>query len=192
MLIDEKSHTENGFIDEYMRQMDLKVARQNVLLSEAFIPGDHEDIVSKSKNSRADLQDFLCKLLRKEKFYKVKATYLAKKSSESPSKKPRAGKGRSEILSSFGNGGVVINISINQVYIFHKTLKEASDFFTSMSTRIDGNPILGLLIKDIMSRETIKMSSSFVKNSPDSGDFNQYDQLARHLNSTDSQFKDEL
>jgi len=60
-----------------MKLMDIKAARQNVILGDAFIPGDFEDIVHRSGNKRIDLQDYLAKILRKEKFYRVKTDYLA-------------------------------------------------------------------------------------------------------------------
>ena len=58
--------------------MDLSVARQNVIFGDAFIPGDFENIVHRTGNKRTDLQDYLSKILRKERFYRVKTDYLAK------------------------------------------------------------------------------------------------------------------
>ena len=61
-----------------MKYMDMKVARQNVIFGDAFIPGDFENIVHRTGNKRTDLQDYLSKILRKEKFYRVKTDYLSK------------------------------------------------------------------------------------------------------------------
>jgi len=47
-------------------------------MGDAFIPGNFEDIVRKTGNKRVDLQEYLNKVLRKERFYIVKTDYLAK------------------------------------------------------------------------------------------------------------------
>ena len=44
-----------NFIDYYMRLMDMKAASKNIILGDAFIPGNFEDIVHKSNNRRLDL-----------------------------------------------------------------------------------------------------------------------------------------
>jgi len=49
-ITDESSTPQQNFISDYMKQMDIKFARQNVILSDAFIPGDYEDIVHRTKN----------------------------------------------------------------------------------------------------------------------------------------------
>jgi hypothetical protein len=46
---------EGDFVEEYMKYMDLKVARQNVIFGDAFIPGDFENIVHRTGNKRTDL-----------------------------------------------------------------------------------------------------------------------------------------
>ena len=81
-----------------MRQMDMKAARENVIMGDAFIPGNFEDIVRKTKNKKEDLQDYLTKIIRKERFYRVKTDYLAKdsvKQSNGSSKKKKTKGGKS-------------------------------------------------------------------------------------------------
>lgn len=62
-------------------------------------------------------------------------------------------------MNSFTNGGILINITINKVYVFHKSLKEIEEFFTKLQKRIDENPIISELILNILSRDSIKMST---------------------------------
>jgi len=112
-------------------------------MGDAFIPGNFEDIVRKTGNKRVDLQEYLNKVLRKERFYLVKTDYLAKepsfKSSSGIKPKKNKGKGSSskKIKQSFNDftahqGTVIINITINKVYVFHKSLKEIEEFFTKI------------------------------------------------------------
>jgi uncharacterized protein (DUF2461 family) len=150
------------WIDQYMKCMDTKAARQNVVLGDAFIPGDFEDIVYRSGNKKVDLQDYLSKILRKEKFYRVKTDYLAKKRPRTVNKLAER-----DDNNSFANGGILINITINKCYVFHKSLREIEEFFTKLNKRLDDNPILLHLIQSILSRESIKMST---ENSVLSGD----------------------
>lgn len=44
------------------------------------------------------------------------------------------------------------------MYVFHKTLKEIEDFFITLQTKIDSNPIIHHLINEILNRESIKLS----------------------------------
>jgi hypothetical protein len=45
------------------------------------------------------------------------------------------------------------------VYVYHKSLREIEEFFTKLAKRIDANPVINHLIKEILSRESIKMSA---------------------------------
>jgi hypothetical protein len=75
----------------------------------------------------------LCKVLKKERFYTVKTDHLAK------------GPTGTKIDDMFGadeNLGILINITINKVYVFHKTLKEIEDFFKKIIVSIDNNPMI--------------------------------------------------
>lgn len=56
-----------------MRIMEQRVARQNLGVEGAFMAGEREDVVQLTNNKRNDLQDYLIKILRKEKFYQIKA-----------------------------------------------------------------------------------------------------------------------
>lgn len=116
-----------------MRKMDNLAARQNLVLGDAFIPGDQDDIVHRSGSKKIDLQEYMTKILKKSKFYRVKTDYLAK-----PVKK---GSSRN-VIDSFANGGILINITINKVYVFHKSLRETEDFFIKLGKRLEDNPIL--------------------------------------------------
>ena len=96
---EEEMYGEGDFVEEYMKYMDLKVARQNVIFGDAFIPGDFENIVHRTGNKRTDLQDYLSKILRKEKFYRVKTDYLAK----GPQRLEKPGSRRKETAGSAGS-----------------------------------------------------------------------------------------
>jgi len=139
------------FIDEYMLVMDSKAQRQNVILGDAFIPGDSEDIIHRSGNKRVDLQEFLTKMLKKERFFRVKTDYVAKP-------QPRTKDIKHD--TSFSNGGILINITINNVFVFHKSLSELENFFIKLQKRIDENPIISQLIRGILSRESILNKAS--------------------------------
>lgn len=132
------------FVEDYMKQMEIKATRYNFKSGDALIPGDSEDIVARSGNKKADLQDYLTKLLKKEQFYRVKVDYLQQTEFRGENMR---------------TGGVLINITINRVIVFHKTLKEIEEFFIALAKRIDDNPIISGLIKEILSRESIKMSN---------------------------------
>lgn len=67
------SFQQEDFVDDYMRIMEQRVARQNLGLAEEFMAGDREDVIQLTNNKRNDLQDYLIKILRKEKFYYIKA-----------------------------------------------------------------------------------------------------------------------
>ena len=139
-----KSTDRGDFIEDYMKQMEIKATRYHFKSGDALIPGDSEDIVARSGNKKTDLQDYLTKLLKKEQFYRVKVDYLQQTEC------------RGENIRT---GGVLINITINRVIVFHKTLKEIEEFFSALAKRIDDNPIISGLIKEILSRESIKMSN---------------------------------
>lgn len=101
-----------------MKQMDIKVANKAVISLDAFIPGDSEDIVAITGNKKQDLQEYLTKILKKEKFYRVKADYFANaRGSIKMSAKTSYAMNRSTI-----SGGVLVTITINKVYVFHKSL----------------------------------------------------------------------
>ena len=137
-------------------------------MGDAFIPGDFEDIVRKTGNKKIDLQDYLSKILRKERFYRVKTDYLAKDvqvKSSMLSFRPNTRKPKdvaeivsgSKVTGSFAsftaqNGGILINITINKVYVFHKSLKEIEEFFSKMLQCMDNNSVLLHLVREILSR----------------------------------------
>ena len=92
--------------------------------------------------------------MKKEKFYRVKTDYLANKALAPPSNTSKD----NDLLNSFNNGGILINITINKVYVFHKSLRELEEFFVKLIKRIDGNPVLTRIIFEILSRESIRLS----------------------------------
>ena len=59
---------------------------QNVIIEEAFIPGNLEDSVYRTGDSKVDLKNFMVKILRKEKVYRVYTEYLAKEVADESSK----------------------------------------------------------------------------------------------------------
>lgn len=54
------------------------------------------------------------------------------------------------MISQNSNGATLINITINKVYVFHKTLKEIEEFFVKLLKRIDHNPVISRLIQEIL------------------------------------------
>ena len=141
-----------------------------MIFGDAFIPGDFENIVHRTGNKRTDLQDYLSKILRKEKFYRVKTDYLAK----GPQRLEKPGSRRKDMAGSASSftqqdGGILINININKVYVYHKSLREIEEFFTALTKRIDANPVIDHLIKEILSRDSIKKSAEQSSASIDQG-----------------------
>lgn len=106
-----------NFVDFYMRQMDLRIANTHIISDEAFVPGNYEDIVNPSGNKKVDLSEYLTKVLKKESMYRIKTDYVAHRTAR-----------RSDTSS----GGTLINITINRVYVFHKTLKEIEEFYRKL------------------------------------------------------------
>lgn len=49
------SFQQEDFVDDYMRIMEQRVARQNIGIAEAFMAGEREDVVQLSNNKRNDL-----------------------------------------------------------------------------------------------------------------------------------------
>jgi hypothetical protein len=68
------------------------------------------------------------KILRREKFYRVKTDYLATDLSDESKHLTK------QSFASFNNqqGGILINITINQVHVFNKSLKEIEEFFSQI------------------------------------------------------------
>ena len=125
------------FIDEFMKVMDLKANKHNYIMNDAFVPGDSSDVVNITQNKRVDLQDFLCKVLRKEKFYRVKTDHFAK---------GPCGTKIEDIFQADKEGGILINITINKVYVFNKSLREIEEFFKKLITTVESSPLILNLI----------------------------------------------
>jgi len=68
-----KSFQQEDFVDDYMRIMEQRIARQDLVLVEDVMAGDREDVIQLTSSKKNDLQDYLIKILRKEKFYIIKA-----------------------------------------------------------------------------------------------------------------------
>lgn len=67
------SFQQEDFVDDYMRIMEQRIARQDLVLVEDVMAGDREDVIQLTSSKKNDLQDYLIKILRKEKFYYIKA-----------------------------------------------------------------------------------------------------------------------
>ena len=147
LLIDKNRLLSDGsqenFIDNFVRQMEMKAARHNLVQGNEFIPGNLNDIVRKTGNKKIDLVEYLNKVLRKERFYQVKTDYLAQEPSSKDSvggmiKRKKSKKGKDiRDKSSFADftaqqGEILINITVNKVYVFHKSLKEIEEFFSKV------------------------------------------------------------
>lgn len=148
---------EPDFIDVYMSRMEKKFNNKCVISHEAFIPGDSEDIIPNTGNKKLDLQDYLTKILRKEKFYRIKTDYLA--NIQGTMVGASTIKENQGVSGTFMSGGILINITINKVYVFHKNLKELEDFFSLLLQRIDDNLVLHNLITQILTSESIRYSN---------------------------------
>ena len=67
------SFQQEDFVNDYMRIMEQRIARQDLVLVEDVMAGDREDVIQLTSSKKNDLQDYLIKILRKEKFYYIKA-----------------------------------------------------------------------------------------------------------------------
>ena len=67
----------SDFIDDYMVKMEDQLQNLSWFGEQAFMPGNQEDSIQRTGIDKADFKEFMVKILRREKFYRVKADYLA-------------------------------------------------------------------------------------------------------------------